>query len=152
MKKVFVKEADFPKFSKGKDVKSYPNPFIKDVNGQSVEIIPADERIVVKKLTLEEKNWLCGVKTDKDVIEMSVTVGGWFPTELVCGTIPIHLGYGIIRSRYSMNTDLAQETGWLQKTEMSGSRTNIFLLSKKDVAIKKLQAAGFIVIDNTQKQ
>lgn len=152
MKTVFVKEKNFPKFSKGKEVKSYPNKYIKDVDGERINIIPTGEQIIVNKLTPEEKAWWCGVRIEEDVVGMSVTVGGWFPTELVCGTIPIYLGYGIVRDSFSMKTKLASETGWLEGTGMSGSSQNIFLLSKKDVAIEKLQAAGFVVIDNTPKQ
>lgn len=147
MKAVFVKEKDFPKFAKGKEVKNYRNEYVKDVNGERVNLIPTGEKIVVKKLTSEEKDWFCGVRTEEDVVMMSVTVGGWFPTELVCGTIWGFVGGGIVREMYSMNTNLSRETGWLEGTGMTGSRADVFLLSKKGSAIEKLRAAGFVVVD-----
>ena len=142
---MYIKEKDFGKFADGKNVVNFGNPYYKEVDGEVVHIIPKGEVIVVKTLSEEDKKWFCAVRTNEDVVEMEMTVGGWFPTELVCGTIDKTKDGRRCMEHFSMNTALAQKTGWLDSTGTLGSRSDLFLASKADAAIKILKKSGFKV-------
>ena len=144
---MYIKEEQFEKFAEGKKVEHFGNPYYKKVDGKVVNIIPKGECITVKTLTEDERKWWCRIATVEDVVEMEVTVGGWFPTDLVCGTIDEINGKKVIE-HYSMETDLAKETGWLESTGNLGSRSDLFLTSKAEVAIQKLKMAGFNIVYN----
>lgn len=139
----YVTEKQFERLSKGKLVKSYPNPYIKEIDGIEYKIIPNGEKFETKVLSEQEKLWWCGAKTEEEVVELSVSKSGWFPTDLVAGTLPKHLGCGIIREGFNMNTELSKKTGWLQGTGNLGSRSDLFLKSKVNEAIKILNKNGF---------
>lgn len=143
METKYVTENQFNKLSKGKLVKSYPNRYIKDIEGIEYNIIPNCEKFETKVLSPEEKVWLCGVQTEEEVVELCVTERGWFPTDLIAGTLPKHLGCGIIREGFNMNTELSKKTGWLHSTDNCGSRSALFLKSKVNEAINILNKNGF---------
>ena len=133
---LFVKEADFAEYTKGKAVKSYNNPWIKCVAGVDVNIIPTDEVVTFKKMTREDIQYYIG-DISQEVYEGRTKIRGWFPTELVCGTIG---------SQYSMNTELAKRTGWIPTNGCFGSQGDAFLASGVKVAADLLEQAGFKVV------
>jgi len=136
----FVKEKDFSKLAKGKEVKDYPNPYVKDVDGLRIKIIPANEKIVFRPMTEEEKKWY-SVKEEGVVYVGRMTVLGWFPTELVCGVMRVPGYY----DRFSANSPLAKETGWIDTNDNFGSRSDAFKAGKVNQAIRRLKDVGFVV-------
>ena len=153
----YVTEKEFAKLSKGKKVKEYPNPLIKEIDGQDYEICTKDCKCFVSKMPREHYPWYIGrtfedyqkeVKEkygedDSEVITIRTnTKAGykWFPTELVCGCKKIHIGAGIIRDMFSIDTDLARKTGCMLFGENQGSAECNFRSSKVDEAIRILNA------------
>lgn len=144
---MYINEAKYDAFAKGKSVKHFGNPYYKEVDGEVVHIIPKNEEVVVRVLDEDEKNWYCNVTTDDDVVEMEMTIDGWFPTELVCGVVLKTQDGRPCMEHFSMRTKLAKDTGWLLSTGSLGSRSDIFLASKADVAIRKLKKSGYKIKD-----
>ena len=147
-KPTFIKEADFESFAKGKTIESYPNKWIKKVDGESVQIIPEREKIVFTEMSEEDKLWH-GIRFDGVVYEASTSVLGFFPTELVCGVLvrPGRL------SCFSSESPLAKETGWLDTNGTFGSRNDAFSETGVKNAAKRLRDAGFeveLIIDEEQ--
>ena len=131
----YIKEEDFGAFSKGKKVESYPNELVKNVDGEDVCIIPEGQKIVFRKMHQSDVLYYIG-NVNEEVYEGTIKIGGWFPTEIVCGTI---------RGMFSMQAPLSQECGWLQTNGSFGSKNDAFLASKVKVAAQKLEEAGFTV-------
>jgi len=140
LKSNFIKEKDFVKYAKGKTVKDYPNPYVKDVDGVRIDIIPTNEKVVFRPLTDSEKSWF-GIREDGVIYEGRMSVLGWFPTELVCGVMRSP-GY---HDRFSAHSPLAKETGYVSTNGNFGSRSDAFRATKVKVAMKKLQQVGFDV-------
>ena len=136
----FIKESEFAKYAKGKQVKNYPNPYVKEVDGVNTHIIPADEKIVFRPLTDDEKRWY-GIRDTGVVYEGRMTVLGWFPTELVCGVMRSPGYY----DRYTENSPLAKKTGYVATNGNFGSKGDAFRASKVQVAVGILRKAGFEV-------
>ncbi|MBO4550179.1 MAG: hypothetical protein J5733_05555 [Bacteroidaceae bacterium] len=73
------------------------------------------------------------------VISTNTQAGySWFPTDLVCGTKEVYLGAGIIRSRFSIRTELAERTGCMLTGENAGSFQCYFRSAKVNEAIRIL--------------
>jgi hypothetical protein len=140
LESLFIKEKDFAEFAKGKKVKDYPNPYYKEVDDKSVHIIPANEKIVFKPMSDDQKQWY-GIRVEGVVYEGSVTVLGWFPTEIVCGVMRSP-GY---HDRYSAQSPLAKKTGWTDTNGDFGSRNDAFKECGVKVAARLLREAGFNV-------
>ncbi len=143
-KAVYLSQQEFDTLSKCKDVVSYKNKYLKRIGDIYYHIITDGVGIEVKLLSDKEKNCYCAVKTDEDVVMLSLNdkgfrTLGWFPTELVAG---LKGGY------VNMNTPLSRKTGWLEDTDASGSFTACFLKSKVEEAIKILENNGFKIIRN----
>lgn len=143
MKSKYVTDKQFDKLSNGKNIKSYPNPYVKDVNGIQYNIVPSSEKFEVRILSEQEKLWWCASETEEEVVLLSISEIGWFPTELVAGTLSKNLGRGVTRENFDMNTELSKKTGWLKNTGSLGSRGNLFLKSKVNEAINILNKNGF---------
>lgn len=137
---LFVKEEQFADYSKGRKVTDCPNPYVKYVDGDMVHIIPTNEKIVFKVMTDEEKAWY-GVRADGVVYEGSVTVLGFFPTELVCGVLVRPGFYNV----FSANSPLAKKTGWVDTNGMFGSRNDAFTEKGVKTAARILKKWGFNV-------
>lgn len=133
---VFVKESYFKDFSKGKSVKNFGNPYVKEVDGRKVNIIPNGECVTFKKMDEEDVLWFLG-KKEGEFYMAGVKVGGWFPTELVCG---------VVKGFFSEDTELARETGFVWGNSCLGSANVAFEASKAKVAASKLEAVGFEVV------
>ena len=140
LESLFINEKDFVGFARGKQVKSYPNPYCKQVDGKNVNIIPDNEKIVFKPMSDEQKRWY-GILADGVVYEGSVTILGWFPTEIVCGVMRSP-GY---HDRFSDQSPLAKETGYVSTNGNFGSRNDAFKESGVKVAARLLREAGFNV-------
>ena len=128
----YVTPEEFAKLSKGKKVKDFPNPLVKEIDGQSYNICTPECTCEVSKLPHDQYKWYIGASFEEyqqkakevfgeensEIIVISTnTKAGyhWFPTELVCGTIPVHIGAGIMREKFSIKTELAQKTGCMLK-------------------------------------
>jgi len=132
---VFLSESEYAEISKKmKGVKEYPNPYIKECGNVRYQIIPDGESFTTKVLTEEEKEWFAFPPTDEEVVMLSVSVLGWFPTELIAGTD---------NGRFSMYTTLSEKTGWVSAKGTLGSRSALFLKSKVNKAIEILNGYGF---------
>lgn len=161
MRQIFITPKKFGKLSKGKSIKSYPNPWIKEIEGVIYNIVNQDMECRCKKLPKEEYKWSLGVSYESyqkelkekynddnaDVFVLS-TIGEWFPTELIADTKEINLGYGIIRNAFSMFTSLSEKTGYLQGTGLLGSSHVLFKASKVSKAISILNKNGYNFILN----
>lgn len=143
MKSKYVTDKQFDKLSNGKNIKSYPNPYVKEVGGIQYNIVPSSEKFEVRILSEQEKAWWCASETEEEVVLLSVSKTGWFPTELVAGTLSKNLGRGVIRENFDINTELSKKTGWLRNTGSLGSRGNLFLKSKVNEAVNILNKNGF---------
>lgn len=132
----YIKEKDFGRFAKGKVVKNYPNPYVKNVDGEDVFIIPDSETVTFKKMSESDVHYYVG-NVSNEVYEGSVKIGGWFPTEIVCGTV---------NGSFSMRSELAKECGWLQTNGTFGSKNDAFLASRVKIAARKLENVGFKVV------
>ena len=132
----YIKEKDFSKFTEGKKVNSYPNPYVKNVDGEDVYIIPKGEKITFTKMSESDVRYYIG-NIGEEVYEGSVKIEGWFPTEIVCGTV---------NGCFSMRSELAKECGWLQTNGCFGSKNDAFLASSVKVVACKLKKAGFTVV------
>ena len=135
MKYLFVKEADFAEYAKDQIVKDYPNKYVKDVAGVEIHIIPTGETIVFKKMSKSDIEYYIG-NIEEEVYEASTSILGWFPTELVCGTV---------NGRYDTKSDLAKITGWIPTNGCFGSKNDAFRGFKVDFAAELLKNAGFNV-------
>lgn len=143
MKSIYLSEKEFAKLAKSKkNIKSFPNPDYKEIDGVSYMIIRDGEICSTKILSEDDKKWYCGVKTEEDVVELRVDKMCCFPTELVADTQP-RIVSGVIRSGFSMDTELSRKTGWLYSAGTLGSRGDLFLKSKVNEAIKILNKNGF---------
>lgn len=156
MKAKYVTPEQFAKLSKGKKVKSYPNLLVKVIGDVTYNIVTPDTVCKISRLTEEQytlwlgmsketyKNGLSKYKDDanSDVYKLTVE-GGWFPTELVAGTVSCNLGYGVTRNAFSMNTPLSDKTGYLQANGSIGSASCLFMGSKVNEAIKILNKNHF---------
>ena len=143
MKSKYVTDKQFDKLSNGKNIKSYPNPYMKEVDGIQYNIVPSSEKFEVRILSEQEKLWWCASDTEEEVVLLAISEIGWFPTELVAGTKSKNLGRGVIRENFDMDTELSKRTGWLQNAGSLGSRGNLFLKSKVNEAINILNKNGF---------
>ncbi len=132
---MFIKEKKFKAYAKGKVVKDYPNPYVKDVNGERIDIIPNDEVVTFKKMTASDVMYFIG-NVSEEVYEGSVKVGCWFPTELVCG---------VVSGVFSQNTELSRKTGWISTNGQFGSRNDAFLATGVKEAARILKKNGFNV-------
>ena len=142
MKDVYLSQQEFDTLSKGKEIVSYNNKYLKRIGDTYYHIVVDGVGIEVKLLSEEDKNYYCAIKTDEDVVELSLNdkgfrTLGWFPTELVAG---VKGGY------INMDTPLSRKTGWLYKRDAAGSFTAYFLKSKVEEAIKILENNGFRII------
>lgn len=151
----YVTPEEFAKLSKGKKVKSFPNPLIKEVDGVSYEIMKPDAMCRVSAMPHDHYAWFIGCTFDKyqekvkevygeensEIIVISTdTKAGysWFPTELVCGTKPVHIGAGIIREQFDPKSELAQKTGFWMLMNNAGSFECYFRSAKVNEAIRIL--------------
>lgn len=156
MKAKYVTPEQFAKLSKGKKVKSYPNPLVKEIADVTYKIVTPDTVCKISRLTEEQYIWWLGMsketysrglkeyKSDSnaEVYELTV-VGDWFPTDLIAGTVSCNLGYGVTRNAFSMNTPLSDKTGYLQANGSIGSASCLFMGSKVNEAIKILNKNHF---------
>lgn len=132
---VYLSESEYAEISKKmKGVKEYPNPYIKECGNVRYQIIPDGETFTANVLTEDEKAWFAFSPTDEEVVMLSISILGWFPTELIAGTD---------NGRFSMNTTLSEKTGWVSAKGTLGSRSALFLKSKVNVAIDILNEYGF---------
>ena len=153
---MFVTQEEFTQISKGKKVVSFPNPLIKEVDGVRYEIMTPQATCSVSAMPHDDYEWYIGASFEEyqrkvkelygeensEIIVISTnTKAGyhWFPTELVCGTIPVHIGAGIMREKFSIKTELAQKTGCMLKGENAGSFECYFRSSKVNEAIRILR-------------
>ena len=132
---MYIKEEKFAEYAKGKAIKNYPNPYVKEVDGEMVNIIPKGEAVVFKKMSREDTLFYIG-KVEGAVYEGTVAIGGWFPTELVCG---------VTNGRFSQETELAKKTGWLNTLGTFGSRNDAFREEGVKEAARLLEEAGYKV-------
>lgn len=154
----YVTPEEFAKLSQGKKVKDMPNPLIKYIGEVGYEIIKPEAMCRVSTLPHDHYPWFIGCTFDKyqekvkevfgennsEIVVISTdTKAGyyWFPTDLVCGTVPKHIGAGIVRDQFSMKSELAQQTGyWGMRNENAGSFECYFRSAKVNEAIRILNA------------
>ena len=153
----YVTPQEFERLAKGKKVKEFPNPLVKEIDGVHYEIMKPEAMCKVMALPHEHYEWFLGCtfeeyqrmikdkygEENSEVIEIwTDTKAGysWFPTELVCGTVPVSLGYGIVREMFSPKSDLAKQTGYLQQRNNTGSFACYFRSAKVNEAIRILNA------------
>lgn len=55
----YIKEKDWNKISKNKEVKDYPNPQYKVMDGENYLIIPEKASVYIKKLDPSDIKWFC---------------------------------------------------------------------------------------------
>jgi len=125
--------------SKGKRVKDFPNPAVKEMDGVRYEIVD-NPTCTIRKLEEESYPWYIGLSKDVfiekyggEVYVLSV-VGGFFPTDLVAG---------VKKGMFSEDTDLSRKTGWLHSRNL-GTAGEAFNSSKVYNAIKILRKNGFM--------
>lgn len=134
---VYLTEEEFANVSKGKkNIKTFPNPYVKEIGNVRYQIIPSDEVCSTFVLTDKEKAWFISTSVNEDVVRLQVSKSTSFPTELVAG---VDRSSGM----FSMNNTLSDKTGWIKANGCLGSRSALFLKSKVDVAIEILNEFGF---------
>ena len=154
----YVTQEEFEKLAKGKKVKDMPNPLIKYIGEDMYEIMKPEAMCKVSTMPHDHYTWFIGCTFDKyqelikkhfgeensEIVVISTdTKAGyyWFPTELVCGTVPVHIGAGIIRNKFTMKSELAQKTGfWDLRNPNAGSFECYFRSAKVNEAIRILNA------------
>ena len=134
---VYLTEEEYAEVSKGKkNIKTFPNPYVKEIGCVTYQIIPSNEVCTSKALTNEEKSWYLPCAIDEDVVKLHVTKSCSFPTELVAG---VDRASGM----FSMGNTLSDKTGWIKANGCLGSRSALFLKSKVHEAIEILNEYGF---------
>lgn len=138
---VYIKEQDFPGYSRGKKVVDYPNPYIKEVDGIEVHIIAKDLKCETNVLTQEEKEWWCLRKSDlsRDIVQLECD---WFPIELVVGTKDVFY-CGKVRKALSVDSVLSKHTGYIEGNGSLGSRSILFDARFVNNAISILREHGY---------
>ena len=132
---MYIKELDFIAFAKNKCVKNFPNRFIKEVNGERVNIIPFDEIIIAKLITdADELKWY-GI-LEHEAYMLQCTKLNHFPTELIAG---------VKNKQFSQDTELSNKSGWLKANGATGTFTEFIKATKINEAITILQNNGFTV-------
>lgn len=141
MKTKYVSPARFERISRGKDVKNYPNPWIKDIAGVRYHIINPDMEYEITLLDKDSYPWYLGMTYedyskvvkelfDEDDAHVYVLRCDWFPTELVAG---------IQNGRYSNHAPLSQKTGWIR----TFGNIELFRAGAVKTGIGILNSAGF---------
>lgn len=141
MKTKYVSPARFERISRGKEVKSYPNPWIKDIAGVRYHIINPDMEYETTLLDKDSYLWYLGM-TYEDYAKVVKELFGeddprvyilrcdWFPTDLVAG---------VKNGRYDNSTPLSVKSGWIR----SFGNLELFRAGAVRTGIDILNRAGF---------
>ena len=131
----YVKEEDLhKKFPANSNVTFFPNPRVIEVNGLRYNIIRGDDTMTVTPLTQAEIDW--HVRKQGNFVKI-VSSTGFFPHDLVAGIKGI---------KYSEDTELSQQTGWVNSYN-TGSASCIFEYGKHTKALAILKAVGFKAVN-----
>lgn len=141
MKTKYVSPARFERIQKGKVVKNYPNPWIKDIGDVRYHIIDPDMEYEIKLLEESQYLWYLGMTYedyakvvkevfDEDDARVYVLRCDWFPTELVAG---------IKNGLFSNHAPLSQKSGWIR----TFGNIELFRAGAVRTGIEILNRAGF---------
>lgn len=136
----YVSPKLFARLSKGKKVKDFPNPDVKEIDGVSYYIVD-NPTCMIRKLEENEYPWHLGLSHDtftekygsEDAYILKVSTG-FSPTDLVAG---------VKKGMYTEDTPLSRKTGWLSSCNL-GTASDAFCGSKVNNAIKILRSKGFM--------
>lgn len=145
----YVTPQQFAKVSKGKKVKHYPNPWIKEIGDVCYQIINPEMEYEISLLDEKDFQWYLGMSPKSyaerikelfgdDDTRVVVLNCDWFPTDLVVGTVPCQVVPWRVDSKYHWDTELSRKTGYIKH-----QNDHYFRASKVSEAIKILNKHGF---------
>ena len=88
---IYVTQTQFNRLAKGALVKDYPNPAIKDINGERYEIVNSDLiKVEITELSETDALWYCE-KKEKGLVSVHIN-GASFPSDLFMGCVKSRYG------------------------------------------------------------
>jgi len=135
----YVSPTKWQAISKGKRVKDFPNPAVKEMDGVRYEIVD-NPTCTIRKFEEEDYPWFIGLRKD---LFMHKYGGEVYELTVVDGFFPIDLVAGVKNGMFSEDADLSRETGWLSSRNL-GTAGEAFNSSKVNNAIKILRKNGFM--------
>lgn len=141
MKTKYVTPERFASISRGKDIKHYPNEWIKEIGGICYHIINPDMKYHVEEVSKNDYPWYLGMTYDNYSKQIQERFGeadarifalrcDWFPTDLVAG---------VRNGRYNNMTSLSKKTGWIK----TFCNVELFRAERLPEAIAILNKNGF---------
>ena len=135
---IYVTQRQFSRLAKGAVVKNYPNPAIKDVNGERYEIVNSDSiKVEIEKLSEADSFWYCG-KKEKGIVSIHI-VGASFPVDLF-----VNLQKGKYGDTYNYQSEKALKFGIVESNSNTGSSTRLFYEEKLPEVLKVLKKNHFM--------
>lgn len=134
----YVTQTQFNRLAKGALVKDYPNPVIKDINGERYEIVNPDLiKVEIKELSETDALWYCG-KKEKEIVSICIN-GAFFPSDLFLGCVKSRYG-----DMYDYHSSKAIKYGAVESNGNTGSSTRLFHKEKLPEILKVLKKNHFM--------